>query len=119
MAYFDPSQAKTLGTADAVVNADSSITYNDGDTWFLGGIVGIFQALPSSAWWFTGLECISLATKEARNVRKDVPTGLYASWGILSVCMLLLSIFCVLMPPGLKYVSWMLFIYVLADFVFL
>ena len=67
--------------------------------WF-GSIGGIMNALHSSAWWWTGLECASLATKEAKAVRQSVPFALIGSWIALGLCACLFTVFAILVPPG-------------------
>ncbi|KXS19225.1 hypothetical protein M427DRAFT_472035, partial [Gonapodya prolifera JEL478] len=53
-----------------------------------------------AAWWFTGFECLSLASKEAARPIRDVKTSLWASWGSLFAFAVLLTVFNVLVLPG-------------------
>jgi ethanolamine permease len=74
------------------------------DHMFLTGLIGPFIALPTTAWWFLGLEAASLFSKESEK-SKYVPRSLYWSWFTLTCCMVLLSIFGVLTPPGTGVIS--------------
>ncbi|KAJ3287025.1 hypothetical protein HK104_008786 [Borealophlyctis nickersoniae] len=80
--------------------AQHKIDSKGGDYYWFGGFGGILNALHSSAWWFTGLECASLATKEVKSVRKAVPLALIASWACLGLSGVLFTLFAVLVPPG-------------------
>jgi ethanolamine permease len=78
------------------------------DTMFLTGIIGPFISLPSTAWWYLGIESASLFSKEALEA-KHVKASLYGSWLGLSLCMASCSIFGILVPPGAPIISKALF----------
>jgi ethanolamine permease len=63
------------------------------------GFTGVLSALPTTCWWYLGLESASLFSKET--VRSQfVPKSLMSSWLYLSMCLTAVSIFGVLPPPG-------------------
>ncbi|KXS15968.1 hypothetical protein M427DRAFT_44132 [Gonapodya prolifera JEL478] len=68
---------------------------------FSGGVNGIITMIPDAAWWFTGLECLSVASKEMVNPAVNTPRSLMATWGVLAMCAALLMVFNVLVKPGI------------------
>jgi ethanolamine permease len=63
------------------------------------GFTGIVTALPTTCWWYLGLESASLFSKEA--VRAQVvPKSLLSAWLFLSLCLTAVSILGVILPPG-------------------
>ncbi|KAJ3335767.1 hypothetical protein HDU93_004455 [Gonapodya sp. JEL0774] len=67
---------------------------------FAYGITGIITVIPDAAWFFTGLECLSVASKEMIEPAVNTPRSLWATWLFLAVCATLLMIFNVLVTPG-------------------
>jgi ethanolamine permease len=63
------------------------------------GFTGVVTALPTTCWWYLGLESASLFSKEAVRAQL-VPKSLLVSWLYLSVCVAVISILGVLVPPG-------------------
>jgi ethanolamine permease len=63
------------------------------------GFTGVLTALPPACWWYLGLECGSLFSKESKSSQL-VPKCLLGSWFYISVCVAIISIFKVILPPG-------------------
>jgi ethanolamine permease len=89
-------------------NCLQSQTFDKPNRLFLTGFIGPFVSLPSTAWWFLGLEAASLFSKESKKT-KYVPRSLYISWFSLAMCMVTCSIFGVLVPPGTGSIARALF----------
>jgi ethanolamine permease len=70
------------------------------DIYYGTGFVGVFKGVFTSAWWFTGFECLAHGIKETITPKKDIPFSLVVSCIILGSCALFLTYFNVLVPPG-------------------
>lgn len=69
------------------------------------GWLGVGQALITTAWWFTGLECVTMVHETKPYNEYRIKQSLYGSWAILTACAVLLSIFNVLVPPGFNAIA--------------
>jgi ethanolamine permease len=81
-------------------NADQSVDKTDMvAVLFPLGYTVVLAALPSTMWWYVGLESASLFSKESQS-SQFIPKCLLGSWFYLTVCVTIISIFGVLVPPG-------------------
>ncbi|KAJ3111033.1 hypothetical protein HDU96_006036 [Phlyctochytrium bullatum] len=78
---------------------------NGKQTIFVDGTIGVLNAVPRAAWWFTGVEVIALASTECKDSHKTIPISFLAGWGILFLCGAVLSVFNVLTPPGINQIA--------------
>jgi ethanolamine permease len=59
------------------------------DAW-MGGIPGVFAAIPFAIWFFLGIEGVAMASEEVKDPKRDLPIG-YIS-GILTLVVLALGV---------------------------
>jgi ethanolamine permease len=90
--YFDPKWLY-VDNAQPVEKTDFAALL------FPLGFTGVLTALPTTCWWYLGLESASLCSKEAKSAQ-FIPKSLLGSWFYLSVCLCVISVFGVVVPPG-------------------
>ncbi|MDP5184483.1 ethanolamine permease [Blastococcus sp. BMG 814] len=57
------------------------------------GLMGIWAAFPFAIWFFLAVECVPLASEEARDPARAMPRGIVAAMGLLLVLALLMLVF--------------------------
>jgi ethanolamine permease len=67
--------------------------------WGLG-LIGILQGVFSSAWWYTGYECVVHATKETNKPIKNIPFTLIVASLVFVICSVTITYFNCVVPPG-------------------
>jgi hypothetical protein len=55
-------------------NAPMPISNEAPHPWYYGGVTGFLTALPNAAWWYIGVECLSLASEETFEVGRSGPS---------------------------------------------
>lgn len=57
------------------------------------GLMGIWAAFPFAIWFFLAVECVPLASEEARDPARSMPRGIVAAMGLLLVLAVLMLVF--------------------------
>ncbi|WP_299957311.1 ethanolamine permease [uncultured Modestobacter sp.] len=57
------------------------------------GLIGIWAAFPFAIWFFLAVECVPLASEEARDPARSMPRGIVAAMGLLLVLAVLMLVF--------------------------
>lgn len=74
-----------IGVAAPSFRADNFMN----DAW-MGGVSGVFAAIPFAIWFFLGIEGMAMAAEEAHNPAKNLPRGFI--WGIGTLVTLALGV---------------------------
>jgi ethanolamine permease len=80
---FDSGNLLDIAPTDAV-GASSFLPY---------GVIGIWAAFPFAIWFFLAVECVPLASEEARDPARALPRGIVAAMGVLLVLAVLMLVF--------------------------
>ncbi|WP_369131297.1 ethanolamine permease [Modestobacter roseus] len=79
---------------DAANLTDIAPTDAAGASEFLPfGLIGIWAAFPFAIWFFLAVECVPLASEEARDPARSLPRGIVAAMGLLLVLAVLMLVF--------------------------
>jgi len=81
------------------INFTTNVIHAD---WFEGGVSGFLFILPSSSWFFIGVECIVFASNMMETPKSEIPKGYIScvlTLFVLGVCVLFVG--CSL-PPGVQ-----------------
>jgi ethanolamine permease len=57
------------------------------------GLMGVWAAFPFAIWFFLAVECVPLASEEARDPARALPRGIVAAMGVLAVLAVLMLVF--------------------------
>ncbi|TFV62138.1 UNVERIFIED_ORG: ethanolamine permease [Bacillus sp. AZ43] len=57
------------------------------------GLMGVWAAFPFAIWFFLAVECVPLASEEARDPARALPRGIVAAMGVLLVLAVLMLVF--------------------------
>ncbi|MCA0146812.1 ethanolamine permease [Blastococcus sp. LR1] len=57
------------------------------------GLMGVWAAFPFAIWFFLAVECVPLASEEARDPARALPRGIVAAMGVLVVLAVLMLVF--------------------------
>jgi ethanolamine permease len=80
---FDSGNLLDIAPTDAA-GASSFLPY---------GVIGIWAAFPFAIWFFLAVECVPLASEEARDPARALPRGIVAAMGVLLVLAVLMLVF--------------------------
>ncbi|SEL59915.1 ethanolamine permease [Blastococcus sp. DSM 46786] len=80
---FDPANLLDIAPTDAA-GASDLLPF---------GLMGIWAAFPFAIWFFLAVECVPLASEEARDPARAMPRGIVAAMGLLLVLALLMLVF--------------------------
>ncbi|MCZ2849252.1 ethanolamine permease [Modestobacter sp. VKM Ac-2978] len=79
---------------DAANLTDIAPTDAAGASEFLPfGLMGIWAAFPFAIWFFLAVECVPLASEEAKDPARSMPRGIVAAMGLLLVLAVLMLVF--------------------------
>ncbi|MCZ2804981.1 ethanolamine permease [Modestobacter sp. VKM Ac-2983] len=79
---------------DAANLTDIAPTDAAGASEFLPfGVMGIWAAFPFAIWFFLAVECVPLASEEAKDPARSMPRGIVAAMGLLLVLAVLMLVF--------------------------
>lgn len=75
---------------------------SDPDLMFVDGVVGFMKAFPLAAWFFVGVEALSLASDQVEQPKSAIPFGQVACVLTLLATGLAVLLLSVSLPPGVK-----------------
>ncbi|MCZ2818584.1 ethanolamine permease [Modestobacter sp. VKM Ac-2984] len=79
---------------DAANLTDIAPTDAAGASEFLPfGVMGVWAAFPFAIWFFLAVECVPLASEEAKDPARSMPRGIVAAMGLLLVLAVLMLVF--------------------------
>ncbi|MCZ2839821.1 ethanolamine permease [Modestobacter sp. VKM Ac-2985] len=79
---------------DAANLTDIAPTDAAGASEFLPfGVLGVWAAFPFAIWFFLAVECVPLASEEAKDPARSMPRGIVAAMGLLLVLAVLMLVF--------------------------
>lgn len=80
---FDASNLTDMAPTDAAGASE----------WLPFGILGIWAAFPFGIWFFLAVECVPLASEEAKDPARALPKGIVAAMAVLATLAVLMLVF--------------------------